>query len=84
MNADDYYYSGQYAEECAEAEQQEIAKEKDRIKSLVVARRKECGMGLCGSYEAIARWLFEEHGIIATTEWIADAIRAALQESSHD
>lgn len=44
-------------------------------RALVIARRRECGIGLCGSCEAIARWLFREHGIVASTSWIADVLR---------
>lgn len=46
-----------------------------RIKTLVLDRHRECGIGLCGRYEAIARWLFKQHNVIATTDWIAKVIR---------
>lgn len=45
-----------------------------QIKELIRARRRECGIGLCGSCEAIARWLFREHNIVTSTSWIADVL----------
>jgi hypothetical protein len=44
------------------------------IKVLVRDRRRECGIGLCGSCEAIARWLFREHNIVTSTSWIAHVL----------
>jgi len=44
------------------------------IRALFVARHRECGIGLCGRCEAIARWLFSEHNVVASTGWIADVL----------
>lgn len=49
--------------------------EQYEIRRLVINRRRECGIGLCGSYEAIARWLFREHNVVATTSWIAQVVK---------
>ena len=45
------------------------------IKRLIVDRRKASGIGLRGGCEVIARWLFREHNVIASTSWIADVIK---------
>jgi hypothetical protein len=45
------------------------------INRLIVDRKRECGMGLCGSCEAIARWLFREHNVVTSTSWIAHVIK---------
>ena len=44
---------------------------KHDARALVVSRMRECGMGLTGTAEAISRWMFREHNIIATTGWIS-------------
>lgn len=44
-------------------------------RDLIIARHKECGIGLCGSFEAIARWLFREHNIITSDTFVAQVIR---------
>jgi hypothetical protein len=49
--------------------------ENHEIRRLIIERRRECGIGLCGSYEAIVRWLFREHNIIATTSWVCHVIQ---------
>lgn len=46
----------------------------DEVRRLVIDRRRECGIGLCGRYEAIANWLFKNHNVVASTEWIAGVI----------
>ena len=45
------------------------------IKQLIVDRKRECGMGLCGGCEVIARWLFREHNVVASTSSFADVIK---------
>ena len=45
------------------------------IKRLIIERRKECGMGLCGSHMAIVRWLMREHGILTTAPWVESVLK---------
>lgn len=47
----------------------------EEIKRLIIIRRRDCGIGLCGSYAAIARWLYREHGVIATEAWICEVVK---------
>ena len=49
----------------------------EEIKRLVIERRERCGMGLCGSYNAISRWLFREYAVIATESWIEQVMKEA-------
>jgi len=44
------------------------------IRQLVIDRSRECGMGLAGRCDVLARWLFREHNVVASTSWIADVI----------
>ena len=44
------------------------------IKLLIINRRKECGLGLCGRYEAIANWLFKNYNVVTSTDYIAYVI----------
>jgi len=53
-----------------------------QIRRLVIDRHRECGMGLCGSCEAIARWLFREHNVVASDSWIADVISEERKSSA--
>ena len=45
------------------------------IRRLILQRRRECGIGLCGSCEAIARWLFKNHNIVTSTDFVARVLR---------
>ncbi len=54
--------------------------ETHEIRQLILDRRRECGIGLCGSYIAIVRWLMREHGILTTDSWVASVIRDAAED----
>ncbi len=45
-----------------------------QVRNLVIQRRKECGIGLAGRCDAIARWLFREHNIVTSESWVARVI----------
>lgn len=45
-----------------------------KVRQMILNRRKECGIGLCGSCEAIANWLFREHNVVVSTSWVAEVI----------
>lgn len=47
-----------------------------KIREMIIERRRTSGIGLQGSCEAIARWLFSEHNIVTSTSWIADVINS--------
>lgn len=44
------------------------------IKRLILERHRECGIGLCGRFEVIARWLFREHNILTSDSYVAKVI----------
>ncbi len=46
------------------------------IRKLVVDRRRECGIGLCGGYDAIVRWLMREHHILTSASWVESVVKA--------
>jgi hypothetical protein len=52
------------------------------VRALIQARRRECGLGLAGSCEAIARWLFRCHGIVTSPAFVADVLAAARRQEA--
>ena len=57
------------------------------FRRLIVERREACGIGLCGGYEQIARWLFREHNIVTSASMVCHVIqqhRQASRESNSD
>jgi len=54
--------------------------ETHQVRRIVIDRHRECGIGLAGSCEAIARWLFREHNIVTSASWIDDVVTAARQQ----
>ena len=48
-----------------------------QIRQLIIDRRRECGIGLCGRYEAIANWLFKNHNVVTSTDYIEKVIKEA-------
>ena len=45
------------------------------IRQLILDRQKECGIGLCGRFDAIARWLFNNYNVITTGSYVRQVIR---------
>ena len=50
------------------------------IRHLILERRTLCGVGLCGRYSAIVRWLHREHGVITTESMAEHFIKQASAE----
>lgn len=47
------------------------------LNDLIIARRKEAGLGLHGSYNAIVRWLFKIHNVIVDEKYVCRVIQEA-------
>ena len=46
-----------------------------QLTKLILGRRKSCGIGLQGSCECIARWLFRKHNVLTSTAHVAKVIQ---------
>lgn len=44
------------------------------IREAILARRRQYGVGIGGSCEVIARWLYREYGVLTSTSTIAQVI----------
>lgn len=52
-----------------------------KLRRLVLDRRRACGVGLCGSCEAITRWLMQEHDILTTPTTVGLIIQEARKNA---
>lgn len=49
--------------------------DQSEIKRLILQRRAECGLGLCGGCEPIARWLFKNYNVVTSPSYVAQVIK---------